>query len=373
MRAHEIKAVVEGQVVDGFISGNIKSSMITPADSFVLRMPYSLEVDRAMRRDAKLSIYADKVRIMRGIIDKRHHIVSKDVLEVSGRDLVGRLCQESAPAINYDGMTIVQAVTKLLSPWFGAPVLSNARNRRVRRGKGKRIASTTEPVVTINVRVPRRGRVHPGETRWQLIHEILSRAGLIGYSSSDGEEFIIGTPNQTQEPQYLFTITGEPSTVREIEITEDDGDRFSEYLCSGVGGQGDTNYGVGISDNRGVVFDNPFNRIDGTGRDFIHPKRMHLPERAFDAYGDAQRVAELEQARRDYHRHLVMVETSSWGENLGSPEPTLYATDTIARVVVAKRKLDDLYLIVEASYSFSHDDGDTCVMHMVPKGTKIVL
>lgn len=377
--SHVMTAIVEGQLVSGWQSGSIQSSLITPADSFVMRMPFSVTAWNTLRRDAKITIKADGTTLLDGFIDKRIRQGKAGVLEIHGRDRVGRLCDESAPAINYTGMLIKEAVTRLVSPWFppSGVVLSDARNRRLRRGKGRRVASGTEPVVTINVRVPRRGQVHPGESRWHLIHEIASRAGLIAYSSSDGKEFFIGHPNQKQAPQYLFTLPAPGSrtkcTVLDLTITEDDGERYSKIVCAGVGGSTDTNYGSNVTDNRGIVFDNPANTLDGTGRDFLHPKVLMLPERAFDSYADAQRVAQSEQARRDYKRHLVTVSAATFGQNLGSSEPTLFAPDTVARVIDEEIDLDDKYLVVECSYSFARDTADTTTLHMVPTGTEIVL
>lgn len=351
--------------------------MITPADNFVLRMPFSMTAWLTLRIDARITIKADGTTLLDGFIDKRVRHGRAGVLEIHGRDRVGRLVDESAPAIDYTGMTITEAVKRLMSPWFDELSLTNAKNRRLRRGKGRRVAGGNEPVVTINVRVPRKGRVHPGETRWQIIHEIASRSGLIAYSSSDGKELVMGVPNRTQPAQYLFTLAapGSPTktTVKDLTITEDSGDRYSMYLCAGVGGQSDTNYGKNVTDNRGVAFDNVFNRKDGTGRDFIHAKRMFLPERGFDSYHDAQRVAELEKNRRDYKRHLVSVEAATLGQNLGTSDPTLFAPDTVARVIDEEIGLDEKYLVVACSYSFSRDNGDFTTLHLVPVDTEIVL
>jgi prophage tail gpP-like protein len=376
--SHVITAIVEGQQVTGWISGNVQTSMLTPADSFVMRMPFSLRSWNTLRNDARITIQADGITLLDGFIDKRIRHGRGGTLEISGRDRVGRLVDESAPAFNFTGLTIEAAVKRLISPWFTQLTLTNAKNRRLRRGRGRRIAGGAEPVVTVNVKVPRKGNVHPGETRWQLIHEIVSRSGLIAYSTADGKEFFVGKPNHTQAPQYLFTLPAPGSnfklcTVREFTITEDAGERYSMYLCAGVGGQGDTNYGANVVDNRGVAFDNPFNRKDGTGRDFIRHKRMFLPERAFESYKDAQRVAELEQRRRDYKRHLISIEAIGFGQYLVPDQPTLYAPDTVARVVDEEMELDAKYLVVECSYSFDRDQGDRTTLHMVPVGQEIVL
>lgn len=374
---HEISTIVNGQQILGWQSGNIESSMINPADSFVLRIPFDLRAWNTLRRDSRITIKVDGITILDGFIDKRLHKGRAGIIEITGRDRVGRLVDESAPAINFTGLTIVEGVRRLAAGWFDVVTLSDARNRNLRRGKGRRVASGSEPVITINVRVPRRGAVHPGETRWHLIHEICSRAGLICYSSSDGKELFIGKPNYSQSPQYLFRLASPDSpnrtTVREMDTVEDDGERYSMYLCAGVGGQGDTNYGTNVTDKRGRAFDNVFNRFDGTGRDFIFPKRMFLPERAFESYADAQRVAENERARRDYKRHLVSVECDRFGQDLGTGELTLFAPDTMARCINEPLETDANFLIVDCSYSFDRDQADRTMMHVIPSGTELVL
>lgn len=375
---HIVTAIVEGQLITGWQSGNIESSITTAADTFVMRMPFNLRAYNTLRRGARITIKVDgDTTLLDGFIDKRERMGKANMLEISGRDRVGRLVDESAQAIDYSGMTIQEAVKRLASPWFGSVVLSNARNRRLRRGKGRRMASATEPVVTVNVRVPRRGTVHAGESRWQMIHEIVSRAGLLAFGSSDGQEIVVCKANSSQPAQYLFMLAKPGSSsvtnIRDLRRTEDDGDRFSLYVCAGSGGQGDTNFGRNGIDNRGAAFDNVFNRIDGTGRDFIHPKRMYLPEQAYDSFGDADRVAANEQARRDMKRDMITIEAPFFGQQIGTAAATLFAPDTVARVVDEEAELDDFYIILSCSFSFDRDNGDTTTMHMVPVGTEIVL
>lgn len=371
---HVITVIVNGQEISEWTSGNIESSMITAADKFALRMPLTLDAWNTLRRDSDVTIKADGITLLRGYIDRRKAQAKEGVLEIEGRDRAGRLADESAPAIDYSGLTVVEAVRQLgTGPHlFERVTLDNGRNRRLRRGRGRRFAAPNEPVVTINVRTPRRGRVHPGQSRWSIIHEIVSRAGLVCFGSVDGKELVICKPNQTQQPQYLFRY-GDPG-VLDMTFTEDDGDRFSEYLCTGSGQQGSTNAGPEGATHRGIALDNPFNAIDGTGRDFIHPKRMHLPERAFDSYGDAQRVAENEQHRRDYKRHVLSVEAALFGQAVESEgELTLFSPDTIARAVFDPLQIDDTYFVTECSFSFVREQADTTTLHMVPTGTEIVL
>ena len=378
--SHVTRVVVNGAVIDGWTGYHVESSLLTPTDPFSLRRPFDAQAWNLLRRDSDVTIEIDGTAILRGFIDKRYKDSKAGTMEISGRDRAGRLVDESAPRINYTGMTILAALNELVSPWFSQVALSGARDRLLRRGRGKRLSGGAEPVVDIKLRVPRRGVVHPGMSRWQVIQEIARRSGALAYSSADGREIILGRPNQTQPAQYLFVNAAPgrrvPGTeyVKNLILEEDDGDRYSLLMCAGVGGQSDTNYGTNVIDNRGVVFDNFANRIDGTGRDFIHPKRLFLPEKDFDSYGDAQLVAAQEQVRRDMKRHVVTVEAPLHGQFLDPGRPTLFAPGCVARVIDQDQDpvLDDNYLILSCAYSSNRDQGETTTMHMVPVGTEIL-
>jgi len=371
-----------GERVDGWSGYHVDSSMITAADGFELRRPFDARSWNLLRRGASITIRIDGTAIMRGFIDRRVKNSKAGTMTISGRDRVGRLVDESAPRINYSAMKILPALQELVSPWFDKVTLSDVRNRTLRVGKGKRLARSqapAEPTIQIAIRVPRRGVVHPGQTRWQIMHEIASRGSALVYSSADGTEIFFGKPNYAQQPLYLFRRAAphspNSSTVDDMTITEDDGDRYSLIVCGGVGGQSDTNYGKNVIDNRGVAFDNPANRRDGVGRDFLYPKRMYMPERDFESYGDASQVAHNEMARRDYKRHLISVEAPLHGQRYGSDEYTLFAPTTIAHVIDEEQQpiLDGEYLIVSCAYSGQHDQGETTTMHLVPSGTEILL
>lgn len=99
-----------------------------------------------------------------------------------------------------------------------------------------------------------------------------------------------------------------------------------------------------------------------------------MPERDFDSYADAQRVALNEQIRRDYRRHIVQIEAELHGQLLspGVP-PTLFTFNTVARVIDEEAEIDDTYLIVDCAYSSNREQGETTTMHLVPTGTEILL
>lgn len=376
--SHDIRIVTNGAQISGWSGYHVETSMLTPANSFELRRPFDLQAWNLLRRDSDVRIEIDGTCILRGFIGRRNRRAREGTMTVSGRSRAGRLVDEAAPSVHFSGMTILQAFKRLGAPWFSKFTLSDARDRRLRVGRGKRVAGGKEPVVTINIRVPRRGIVHPGERRAQVMHEIAARAGLIWWASSDGEEIFVGKPNHEQDPQYVFRHIAPNSTatntVKDLVVDEDDEDRYSVIMCGGTGGATPDDYGKNVTDRRGVVYDNPLNKIDGTGRDFIHPKRLFMPEKDFDSYADAQRVARNEQIRRDYKRHVVTVEVALHGQFLTpGGSPTIFTHNTVARVIDEELELDDTYLIVDCAYSSERVTGETTTMHMVPTGTEILL
>jgi prophage tail gpP-like protein len=128
-----------------------------------------------------------------------------------------------------------------------------------------------------------------------------------------------------------------------------------------------------VSSRAGVAFDN--DDTNGTGRDFIYPKRLLMPERDLDANNDARRVAEREQARRDFRRTVCTAEMDQHGQWIGTGAPTIYAPNTIARVVDEDfdPPLDELFLIYSVSYRCNRSDGQTTALELVPTGTEIIL
>lgn len=376
-RKHKIAIVVEGQQIDGWEEYEITSSMIEPSDSFNLRRPFDPVAWNVCARDSRVRVTIDDVIILDGFIDTRKKRSKDHTMEIGGRDRAGRLVQESAPSINYGGLAIDEAIKRLASPWFTRVTLSDARNRTLRRGKGRKVTAGEEPI-TINIRSARGGRVHPGQSRWAVIEEIVSQAGLIAWSSADGREIFVGRPNQTQMPQFRILLAkvggGSQSTCLELDYEEDNGDRYSVIACVGTGGGTEEDFGENVCSRRAFVTDNDSNTIDGTGRDFIYPKRLLMPERDFDQNEDASRVAGREQWRRDFKRTTATATMPFHGQFIGPTAPTIFAPNTVAFVTDEEfdPMLDDKFLIYACTYRGSRA-GETTLLEMVPTGTAIVL
>lgn len=380
-RRHKTTVVVEGKQVDGWLSYEIASSMIEPADTFTMTRPWNAQAWEALRRDARVQVLIDNVTILDGFIDDRRKQTKAGTFVITGRDRAGRLVQESAPSYAYGGIDMVDAVKRLASPWFTSVSLSDARNRSLRRGKGRRVPSGKEPLV-LKVKTPGRGKVQPGQTRWAVIEEIVSQAGFLCWSSADGRELVIGKPNYSQAPQYLLyhSLPGgsQKTTVLDLDYLESNGDRFSMIAVVGTGGGTSVDYGEAVSSRAGVVFDSGEDggpNGDGVGRDFIYPKRLLMPERDLDARNDASHVAGMEQSRRDFRRTQLTGEMDQHGQWIGTGAPTIFAPNTVARVVDEDfdPPLDDNFLIYSCTYRCDRQGGQTTMLELVPNGTEIIL
>lgn len=386
-RRHTVSIVVGHQMIRHVEEYEIQSSMITPADAFTLRVPWDKRVWDECRTDAKIRVQIDGTPVLDGFIDRRKRRSKEHTIEIAGRDRSGRLVQESAPTINYQGLEMTEAIRRLASPWFTVVTLSDARNRRLRMGKGRKVPTGNEPIV-IRRRTPSGGKVQPGQTRWAVIEEIASQAGLIVWSSADGRELVVGRPNYSQAPNFIVRLAapggGTPSTCREIDYEQDIGDRYSVIAVVGTGGATDADFGINVSSRRAMVFDNEspgsaasgnkgWSNLDGTGRDFLYPKRLLMPEKNFDSNGDAQEIAEREQARRDFRRVVVTATMPFHGQWIGPAAPTIFAPNTVASVDDEELELDEDFLIFQCTYRGSASDGATTLLEMVPVGTEIVL
>lgn len=375
LREHRVSVVINAREVFDWVEYQIDSSVVEPADSFVLRRAFDRDAWNTCIRDARVRVLIDGTCIADGFIDHREKGCSDGVLEIAGRDRVGRLVDESALRTKFDGLTLVDTVKQVAAPWFDKVTLSNARNRRVRRGKGHKASTGTEPVF-IPPR-PKNGRIEPGQQKWQIIESMVSKAGLVAWSSADGTELFIGRPNHNQAPQYLVRVTaaGSPfdSNALDLVYTESNANRYAMIIAIGSGATSDADYGANIVSREDYVLDNEDDRQFGVGRDFLFPKTLITVENGLRDNAEASRVAAREQTRRDFNRTKAVATMPYHGQIYQGQTRTLYAPDTIARVIDEEIDLDDEFYLYACSYTSSRERGEQTRLDMVPRGTEIVL
>lgn len=367
-RRHEVTITVAGKKIGGWTEYSIECSMLAPADAFSLTRPVSREVVNLCETDAPVSVQIDGTTVLNGRIGAVRGGATDGTMVVSGRDLSGRLVQESAPGVQYAGLKLVELVKRLASPWFTNVVLSDARNRAVRRGKGYHAPAPTEPLVLDAVTAG--GRIEPGQMKWQVIEELVTQAGYLCWSSADGKELVIGKPNYSQAIQWQFVVAEGRSTVLDLTTEDNVEDGYSRILVVGASRGTDADYGTGPSERAGEWLDFP--GPEGVGGDFQAPKRLVLGQQKLRSSAEGKQLAEREARRRNRNRRMVTVEAPGHGQIVRGATPTIFAPNTMAHVVWEAWGLDGAYLVTGCKFASKRDDERTS-LQLVPKGTELSL
>lgn len=370
-RRHTISVVVDGQQVTGFTEYTIDVGLLEPADSFSLSIPADEAVWRVLRTDRPVKILIDGVAVITGYIDAPDVRWLDGTISVRGRSKIGRLVQESAPAVNYAGKTLVGLVGEIASPWFSKVVLSNARNRKVLRGKGKKVASAS--AVYVDKRDSIGKRIEPGQMRWAVIEDLCRQAGYTIWESGDGKELVIGQPDYLQEVQYRFVHAApgsrRSSNVLDGSVRPSTADRYSKIQVFGSGAGTVVNFGLPPAARAGEVKNNPFT-THGEGRDFSAPKRLVIVDKSVKSRSEAARLAAHEMARRDMSRQPVTVTAPLHGQLVQGREITLFTFDTLAYVEDEVTGTRGVYLVAACSYQ-GKQESETTTLELLPKGTEI--
>lgn len=165
---HEIAVRIGGREHKHWESYEIDSDFLIPADGFVftLGLPYG-ESDVPDLSGAVCEVAIDGQTVLSGIADTQLHDKEKRrrILRLSGRDLAGLLTDCSAPLANVKGLTLLDAVGRLVAPW--------------KQIKGVRLRADKNPVLD-------RVDIEPGESVWQAAAKLAASKGLHVWMEADG-------------------------------------------------------------------------------------------------------------------------------------------------------------------------------------------
>lgn len=363
-RRHEVTITIAGQQIGGWIDYQLDVSMLAPASAFSMTRKLDRAAWNLCETDARVQVQIDGIPVMTGLIDDVRWEARAGTLAISGRDLSGRLVQESALGIEFGGLSMAELVGRLASPWYPTVTLKGARDRALRRGKrGHHAPAAAEPVV-LNSRVGR--RIEPGDLRWAVIEEIVTQPGYLAWGSGDGKELIVAPPNYDQGVQYSLS----PATCLELSGSASTGDGYSQIQVIGSSRGTDADYGLAPSGRSGVALDFP--GPEGIGGDFQRPKRLIVVDKSVRNAAEATRQAERERRRRNQRRRTVVAECRGHGQAIGSAPPALFTINTLARVEHGVIGFDERYLVTGCSYQ-ARRDAETTHLQLVPRGTELTL
>ena len=365
-----VEVVIDGRAIGGWSEYSVRTSMLDPADSFTLSRPFDRDAWDLCQTDRPIRITINGVVFLTGFIDSGKISAKAGELQLAGRDKVGRLVQESAPQISFDGLRLQAVIARVASPWFEAVALSNTRNRRVVRGRGHKAAAADQVFVDVKAGT----RLEPGQMRWAVIQDLADQVGALVWSAGDGSELVVGQPNYKQSPQYELRHyapgAGKTSTVKDLTIEESTADRYSRIILLGAGAGTDANYGRPVTSRSGEVKDNPAT-ADGEGLSFSAPKRLIIADHAVKSRQDAEGRVRREWNRRAMNAQIVSAVAEGHGQFRGGAYPTLFATDTAAYVQDEETGTQGLYHVVAVEFRCSRSSGAETTLTLLPRGTEL--
>ena len=242
------------------LSYSVDLDMLELADAWSLRFPFDRALHRWVDPDAQILIELNGAPLCFGFVDDRKRRIDKgggSFLDISGRDKGGRLVDSAAPLMNLSGLGIIDLAKAMVMEIDGVPLFpvvtsQNARNRRLMVGGGRKAKVSNEPPIESKPSKSDR-RIQPGQTRAQVLENWLEEAGLLGWSSADGEEFCVGKPNYAQESQFSLFVPAARSrrkaegNVLELDVASTAGERYARIIVLGSGKGNLTNYGQNVA------------------------------------------------------------------------------------------------------------------------------
>ncbi len=380
----------------------VVNDMLELADPFSFSIPFTPAAWDLCRKDAEVQVTIDDSCVLTGYIEDRGKTTSRggSLIEVRGLDKGGRLA-EAAPLKSFVGEDIAGLVLELVSPWFDSVTLSNARNREVIRGSGRKARALAEPALldfgrhtgkkltgkssltsAMSSKNLRR-KVEPDESRAEVILALLEQAGWLAWSAADGSEFFVGLPNYDQEPQWRFFLAG-PASARtgEANVTEADyleslAERFAMVEVCGSGKGNVTSYAAAMR-FRGVALDNE-ETADGTGREFIRPKKLRVSDNDIRNAAEAYARAVREMRLRDSRGQSLEISVPGFGQeyagasSAGNPfgAPAIFACDTMASFEDEEGPGSGAWMLTRVEFRHNKSSGQTSRLSLVPQGTEL--
>jgi prophage tail gpP-like protein len=338
MSQHSIKINCNGKTVPIPQDYDIGLDMMRVANRFAVTVPVlDYELLRILTVDSAIDVLVDDSRVLSGFIDEAPLSASKGsgiVMNVSGRDLMGRVVDESAPLIGFAGMGLLDLAKKVCDPWVKTVTTKNATNRRLIAGAGAKLGKVTkEPPIETGEGTDR--RTSPGEPRWGVLQDFLREAGQTAWLYGDGSALCIGQPNYEQAPTFSFFLAGTGSrrqaeaNVSDWEMTHSVAERFARYVVLGTSKATEKTYGKALR-SHSEALDGP--NPDGTGKEFQHPKTMIIVDDDVDNPKQGAHRARMEMARRLHGGWGHQFTVQGHGQFLaGARVATRYGCDLMAR------------------------------------------
>ena len=222
---NDVTVEVDGKAHNSWKSYDIDSDFLIPADAF--KFDLGVPSNSTVLPDfsgAEVKVRINGELVMTGIVDTTQHTISKTnrTYSINGRDRASILVDCSAPITNVKGLTVLDAVKKIVEPLGIKKVALRAEN------------NPTLDKVDIDV----------GETAWNAAMRCANSAGLHLWFEPNGELIVGGADYSTPPVATLCCMKdGKRNNFEQADLTFDVSNRFSEvtFLAQSHGKQGQDN------------------------------------------------------------------------------------------------------------------------------------
>ena len=222
---NDVTVEVDGKAHNSWKSYDIDSDFLIPADAF--KFDLGVPSNSTVLPDfsgAEVKVRINGELVMTGIVDTTQHTISKTnrTYSLNGRDRASILVDCSAPITNVKGLTVLDAVKKIVEPLGIEKVALRAEN------------NPTLDKVDIDV----------GETAWNAAMRCANSAGLHLWFEPNGELIVGGADYSTPPVATLCCMKdGKRNNFEQADLTFDVSNRFSEvtFLAQSHGKQGQDN------------------------------------------------------------------------------------------------------------------------------------
>ena len=222
---NDVVVEIDGKSHNNWKSYEIDSDFLIPADAFAFDI--GVPSDSTVLPDysgAEVKVRINDTLVMTGIVDTVQHGISKTsrTYRLNGRDKASVLVDCSAPITNVKGLTVLDAVKKIVEPLGIKQVQLKAENNPLL------------DKVDIDV----------GETAWNAVMRCANSAGLHLWFEPNGVLIVGGADYSTPPVATLCCMKdGSQNNFEQADLSFDVSNRFSEitFLAQSHGKQGQDN------------------------------------------------------------------------------------------------------------------------------------
>lgn len=222
---NDVVVEIDGKSHNNWKSYDIDSDFLIPADAFAFDI--GVPSDSTVLPDysgAEVKVRINDTLVMTGIVDTVQHGISKTsrTYRLNGRDKASVLVDCSAPITNVKGLTVLDAIKKIVEPLGIKQVQLKAENNPLL------------DKVDIDV----------GETAWNAAMRCANSAGLHLWFEPNGVLIVGGADYSTPPVATLCCMKdGSQNNFEQADLSFDVSNRFSEitFLAQSHGKQGQDN------------------------------------------------------------------------------------------------------------------------------------